>query len=156
MLDLAIYFWIHLLGVAIWVGGALLMPLVILPAVQALEPPARPQFMAAFSQRFTPWVFASIAAVVVTGILQTGRMYGFAYLLGVNVLVIKIIVAVLMIANGFYVGVILARKAVALAPAPGSAPTPEFLKTQRSLGRHAWVQAGLGVIVLFLVGLLTA
>lgn len=155
-LYIAILFWFHLMGIVLWVGGSLLMPLAILPSVQALEPAARPKFLAAFGKRFGQISGIAVPVVIVTGILQTGQIYGFAYLNGINVLVIKIIVAVLMIANGIYLGVVLAQRAVALAPAPGTPPSPEFLKTQRLLGMHAWVQAGLSVLVLLLVGLLTA
>ncbi|MBI4771235.1 MAG: hypothetical protein HY784_12710 [Chloroflexi bacterium] len=153
---LAVLFWFHLLGIAIWVGASLLVPLVVLPTVQGLDPPVRPKFMEAFSRRSLPWISASIVVVVVTGILQTGRIFGFAYLLGINVLVIKIVVAALMIANGVYLGFGLSPKAAALTPAPGAPPSPEFLKTMRRLGMHSWIQAGMGVIVLLLVGLLTA
>ena len=152
---LAILFWFHLMGISIWVGGSILLPLVIAPALEALDPAARGKFMEAWSRKFTPWVAIAILVVVVTGILLTGRMFGFAYLLGVNVLVIKIIVAVLMIANGFYAGIVLSRKVMALAP-KGTPPSPEFLKAQRLLAMHSWIQAGLSVIVLLLAGLLTA
>jgi len=94
--------------------------------------------------------------VIVTGILQTGQLYGFAYLMGVNVLVIKIVVAVVMVANGFYVGVVLSRKSAALVPASGQPPSPKFLRTQRMLMMHGWIQAGLSVMILLLVGLLTS
>jgi hypothetical protein len=43
-----------------------------------------------------------------------------------------------------------------LAPAPGAPPSPEFLKAQRLLGMHGWIQAGMAVIVLLLVGILTS
>ncbi len=67
-----------------------------------------------------------------------------------------IVVAVLMMANGAYLGMMLPRRALALAPKPGTPPSLEFLKTMQQLELHSWVQAALGVVVLLLVGLLTA
>jgi len=150
---IAILFWFHLIGIAIWVGASLLMPLAILPSVQALEPPARMKFMGALSGRLLQLVVVSILVVVITGALQA---YGLKYVLGVNVLTIKIVVAVLMIANGLYLGYVLPRRAAALAPAPGTPPSPELLRVVRLQVMHAWIQAGLSVIVLLLVGILTA
>lgn len=153
---LAILFWFHLIGISIWVGASLLMPLAILPAALTLEPPARMKFIGALSQRLTRLIALAIVVVVITGILQTDRTYGLAYLLGINVLAIKVVVAVLMIANGFYLGTALPRRAAALAPAPGTPPSPEFLKVVRLQGMHGWIQAGMSVIILLLVGVLTA
>lgn len=153
---LAIFFWFHVMGIAVWVGGSFLMPLVIAPSALVLDPPARMQFMGALAGRLSRWIFLAIGVVIVTGILQTNQIYGLAYLFGFNVLAIKVVVAILMIANGYYLGVILPRRMMALAPAPGAPPSPEFLKVTRMQAMHGWVQAGLGVVVLLLVGVLTA
>ena len=154
---LAILFWLHLMGISMWVGASFLMPLVIVPSVQAgIDPPARLKFMLALADRLLRWILLSIAVVVITGSLQTDRIYGLAYLLGVNVLAIKVVVAVLMILNGVYLGRVLPRRLAKLAPTPGAPPSPEFLRVQRTQIRHAWIQAGLGVVVLLLVGILTA
>ena len=153
---LPILFWIHLVGVSIWVGASLLMPLVIVPAMQAVDAPARAKAMGAIAAKLNPYMLGSIVLVFLTGIEQTRRIYGFGYLLGVNALTIKILVALLMLANGAYLGNVLTRKVAELAPAPGTPPSPEFLRKQRSLVRHSWIQAAMGVIVLLLVGFLTA
>jgi uncharacterized membrane protein len=84
----------------------------------ALEPPARMKFMGELSRRMTRLMTLSILVVVVTGILQANQIYGLAYLLGVNVLSIKVVVALLMIGNGFYLGNTLPRQLMALAPPP--------------------------------------
>jgi len=154
---IAILFWFHEMGIAVWVGGSFLIPLVLLPSVQsAIDPSARLKFLLDLSGRLARWVILSIVVVVITGILQTDRIYGLTYLFGVNVLALKVIVAILMIANGLFIGLVLPRRMAALAPAPGTPPSPEFVKTQRTQVRHGWIQAGLGVIVLLLVGILTA
>ena len=151
---LAFWFWLHLIGVVLWVGASMLMPLVIMPAVQFLEPAARAGFTGNLGKRMLPILGASILAVLISGIEQTRIMYGFQYLMGVNTLTIKIFLFLLMAANGFYVGS-LTRKVASLSPQSG-APSPEFLKAQRSLMRHSWIQAGMSVVMLLIVGILTA
>lgn len=150
---LAISFWIHLIGISIWVGGSLLMPLVIQPAIMSLEPPSRMKPMAAISQKLTPLFAVSIVLTFLSGIYQSAIIFGLKW---PPVLIIKVIVAVLMMANGFYLGVVLARRVGTLAPAPGTPPSPEFLKAQRLLGMHGWIQAGMAVIVLLVTGILTS
>ena len=154
---LAISFWIHLIGISIWVGASLLLPLVIQPAIMSLEPPSRMKPLAAISQRLTPLVTLAIVLTFLSGLVQTFLRYGgFGIFMSVNTLSLKVFVAVLMMINGFYLSVFLARRIGTLAPAPGAPPSPEFLKAQRLLRMHSWIQAGMAVIVLLLVGILTA
>ncbi len=148
---LAVSFWIHFIGVTVWVGASFLMPLVILPAVNSLEPPSRMKPMAAISAKMMPWVTASIILVFLSGIVQTVMIFGSR---PSTTLIIKIVVAVLMLANGFYLGVVLTKRVGTLAPAPGTPPAPEFLKAQRLLIMHGWIQAGLALVILLIVGLL--
>ncbi|MBI5293663.1 MAG: hypothetical protein HY872_17440 [Chloroflexi bacterium] len=150
---LAFSFWGHILGISIWVGASLLVPLVINPVSMALEPPSRMKFMAEFSRRAVPWILGSAVLVFATGTLQ---FFLRQYSLGFNIITAKIIMALLMAANGYYVGVVLAARVGKLAPAPGTPPSPEFLKVQRMLVMHGWVQAGLAVVTVLLVAFLTA
>nr|MBI2905952.1 hypothetical protein [Chloroflexota bacterium] len=147
---LAFSFWGHILGISVWVGASLLVPLVINPVSMALEPPSRMKFMAEFSRRAVPWIMGSIVLVFATGTLQ---FFVRHYSLGFNIITAKIIMALLMAANGYYLGVVLAARAGKLAPAP---PSPEFLKVQRMLVMHGWVQAGMAVITVLLAGFLRA
>ena len=149
-------FWFHLIGVILWVGASMLMPLVYSPAILAIDPASRAKFMEAVSKRLSPVLFVSIIIVLLTGVEQTRRIYGFAYLLGLNTLTIKIFIFILMWANGIYLGTVLTKKVVELAPAPGQPPSEQFLRKQRSLAMHSWIQFGLSIVVLLLVGFLTA
>ncbi len=154
---LAISSWVHLIGISIWVGASLLLPLVIQPAIMSLEPPSRMKPLAAISQRLTPLVTLAIVLTFLSGLVQTWLRYGgFGVFMSVNILSIKVFVAVLMMANGFYLALVLSRRVGTLAPAPGAPPSPEFLKAQRLLGMHSWIQAAMAVIVLLLVGILTS
>lgn len=153
---LALSFWIHLIGVAIWVGVSILMPVLIMPILQMLEPPARMKFMSAWTPKAAPIINVAIVLVVLSGIALIGLKYGTYNVFGLNVLTAKLFVTFLMMANGIYVGVVLAKRIGTLAPAPGTPPSPQFLKTQRMLNMHSWVQFGLAILVLLLVGFLTA
>lgn len=158
---LAIAYWIHLVGIVIWVGVSLLMPIVITPTLGALEPPQRAKFMAAWSPKAAPIINGAILLVLGSGIAQIPLKFGTWNVFNFNNLpsiffMIKLFGAALMMGNGVYLGVVLAGKLGKLAPAPGTPPTPEFLKTQRMLEMHSKIQAGLAIFVLLLVGLLTA
>ena len=153
---LALSFWIHLIGVAIWVGVSILMPVLIMPILQTLEPAARMKFMSAWTPKAAPIINVAIVLVVLSGIALIGLKYGTYNVLGLNVLTAKLFVTILMMANGIYVGVVLAKRIGTLAPAPGTPPSPQFLKTQKMLNMHSWVQFGLAILALLLVGFLTA
>lgn len=150
---LAISFWVHFISAVLWVGGSLITPLAISPALGSLEPPARLKAMATFSAKMMPLYIASMVLILLSGGIQIGA-YGYYSSRSATVLTIKLIVVLLMIANGIYLGAGLSRRVVATAPAPGTPPSPEFLKVQKSLVRHGWIQAAMGIIVLLVTGLL--
>jgi uncharacterized membrane protein len=145
---LAISFWVHFVTAVLWVGGSLITPLAIMPALGALDPPARLKAMATFSAKMMPIYMSSIVLILISGGIQMSA-YGSSTTLN-----IKLIVVLLMIANGLYIGLGLSKRIMATAPAPGTPPTPEFLKAQRSLVRHGWIQAAMGIIVLLVTGFL--
>ena len=60
---------IHLSAVVIWVGGMFFAYTALRPAAaQTLEPPFRLKLWVATFQRFFPWVWAAIIAILVTGL----------------------------------------------------------------------------------------
>ncbi len=148
---LALSFWLHFVGAVIWVGGSLLMPLAVQPGLATLEPPARFKPTMAITQKMVPLYIGSILLVFASGIYQTIIVFGGKPNVTLSV---KIFIALLMLANGIYLA-ILGRKMGTLAPA-GGPPSPEFMKTQRSLVRHGWIQFGMGILILLVVGFLRA
>ena len=61
---------LHLLGVIVWVGGMFFAHMALRPAaVEVLEPPLRLPLMKRTLDRFFPWVWASIAAILSSGYL---------------------------------------------------------------------------------------
>lgn len=152
---LAISFWVHFVAAVLWVGGSLITPLVISPALGSLDPPARLKAMAIFSSKMMPIYMGSMLAILISGGIQIGA-YGYYDTRSSMVLSIKLFVVLLMIANGMYLGMGVSKRLMATAPAPGTPPSPEFLKVQRSLVRHGWIQAAMGIIVLLVTGFLRA
>ena len=51
---IALSFWLHLLGILIWAGTALIMPLVAWPATLVLDPEHQQRYKDAFLARLTP------------------------------------------------------------------------------------------------------
>jgi uncharacterized membrane protein len=58
---------LHILGAVVWVGGMFLAYMVLRPAAGALEPPARLSLWRGVFERFFPWVWASIVALLLSG-----------------------------------------------------------------------------------------
>ena len=58
---------LHILGAVVWVGGMFLAYVVLRPAAGMLEPPARLALWRGVFERFFPWVWASIAALLLSG-----------------------------------------------------------------------------------------
>jgi uncharacterized membrane protein len=65
----AFWLFLHVSGVVIWVGGMFFAHQCLRPvAAQQLQPPQRlPLWVGVFS-RFFPWVWASVAAILVSGL----------------------------------------------------------------------------------------
>lgn len=65
---------LHLLSIVVWVGGMFFAYMVLRPAAaQLLEPPQRLTLWAGTFGRFFPWVWASIAFILISGLyMMTG------------------------------------------------------------------------------------
>lgn len=60
---------LHLLGIIVWVGGMFFAYMALRPAAaQLLEPPQRLTLWAGTFGRFFPWVWASVALILVSGL----------------------------------------------------------------------------------------
>jgi len=58
---------LHILGAVIWVGGMFFAYVVLRPYAGTLEPPDRLALWHGVFRRFFPWVWASIAALLISG-----------------------------------------------------------------------------------------
>jgi uncharacterized membrane protein len=68
---------LHVLAVVIWVGGMFFAYMCLRPvAASQLEPPARLTLWSGVFARFFPWVFASIAIILATGLWMVYAVFG--------------------------------------------------------------------------------
>lgn len=68
---------LHLLGIVIWVGGMFFAHQILRPvAADLLEPPLRLPLWVGVFKRFFPWVWVSVALVLVSGLLMMKVMGG--------------------------------------------------------------------------------
>ena len=92
---MALFLLLHVLSVVTWVGGMFFAYMALRPvAASVLEPPQRLTLWAGVFGKFFPWVWASVATILLTGLallMVMGRMphYALAMLvLGVAMMLI--------------------------------------------------------------------
>jgi uncharacterized membrane protein len=70
---------LHVLGVVVWVGGMFFAYMALRPvAASVLEPPQRLTLWAGVFGRFFPWVWASVALILLTGLHMLMLLGGMA------------------------------------------------------------------------------
>lgn len=160
---------LHLVAMAYWAGGVFVYALAITPSLTALGPAERGKFTKAFLQRFGSLTMIAVAVVALSGMFLTNRLMGFSALFNTrfgNIILAKIILVLVMLANGAYISSVLGRKLASFGPPPaamepgGSAsagpppgPPPELVKVQGRMVTMGWVQVILMLAKLFLMSL---
>ena len=147
MSALQMYFALHMIGLTIWVGQALLLPIVIIPAVKSLEASGQMKFWEVFTKRYIPWFVGAGLVVGITGLLQTLSPDLWEEMDGNGMLILKHAVIIPLIATSIYVWFFLAKKL-------GKTDTDKT-KLWGQFVVFAWVQLTLSVAVLVITGLLT-
>ncbi len=151
----AVLFWLHLIGITLYVGSHLLRVLVVWPALRVLEPSAAQRVKDAFLARQTPVTAIAVPTILVTGILQIQALFGFAYLLSVNPLTLKLLVSFLIVnVSGYEIRT--RNQMVPLRSASDVASLARLKALQQRETVASWIQVGLIVLVFLLVGLLTS
>ena len=68
---------LHVLSVVVWVGGMFFAYMALRPvAASVLEPPLRLRLWAGVFGKFFPWVWASVALILLTGLYMLMKMGG--------------------------------------------------------------------------------
>lgn len=68
---------LHVMAVVIWVGGMFFAYMALRPVAAAqLEPPPRLRLWVGVFGRFFPWVWASIAVILITGFWVIFKIFG--------------------------------------------------------------------------------
>lgn len=143
---------VHLLATAAWIGGMVFIKAILAPSLAVLEPPQRGRVMAGVARRFTILAWTSTALLAVTGILKSPAGLLGDTTTGVGLLLtVKVALFGAMVVVGSVITFGVAPKLVALAPAPGSAPGPAWVRAQRTLDALSGVNALLGLAILGIV-----
>lgn len=142
----------HLLATVAWIGGAIFMNLVLTPALNAIDPPARGKLMAAISKRFTIIAWSSIVVLAITGYQKTppGMLFDTTVDYGIT-LTIKHVLFLALIVIASFIMFVFVPKINALAPKPGERPSEEFLQAQKMVPRLSLTGLFLGIAVLLCV-----
>ncbi len=142
----------HLLATATWIGGMIFMKAILLPSLAVLEPPQRGRLMGAVARRFTVLAWTSVVLLAATGFLKApdGLLGDTTTDVGV-LLTVKLALFAGMVVVGLAITFGVAPKLVALAPTPGAAPSPAFLKAQKALDGLSAVNALFGLAILGIV-----
>ena len=125
----------------------MLLPIVIIPAVKALEDAGQLKFMETFTRKYIPWFIGAAVVMILTGVMQILSPDLWEEMDGNMVLIIKHVVIIPLLATTIYVWFFLGRKL-------GKADTDKA-KLWGQFKVFAWVQLTLGVSVLIITGLLT-
>src|SRR6185295_17408470 len=62
--------WIHLIAAVTWIGGMVIVTLVIVPVLSSRDPSQRAELLQAVGERFSMVVWACIIVLLMTGILN--------------------------------------------------------------------------------------
>lgn len=155
MIAQTIINFLHLIATVTWIGGAIYMNLVLMPALNAIEPPARGKLMGAAAKRFTVLAWSSIIVLLVTGYMKTptGMLLNTTETYGIT-LTVKHLLFLAMAGIGALITWGIVPKMNALAPKPGEKPSSEFVKVQKLLPKLSVTAMIFGIVVLLCVVLL--
>lgn len=150
----ALSHFLHILGTVIWVGGILMVLLVILPSAKAAieETPMLGKLMKEVTQRFTLLANTSIFLLLATGALLFWTNNNYTSVLDQRntwnlVIYLKILLVAAMVTIHFYRGLILNQKIAKSSTTANEAQTASLKKFSLDLVK---TNLALGVSVLML------
>ena len=77
---MTLFLLLHVLSVVVWVGGMFFAYMALRPvAASVLEPPQRLTLWAGVFGKFFPWVWASVATILLTGLALLMKMGGMPH-----------------------------------------------------------------------------
>ncbi len=104
---------LHVLGVVVWVGGMFFAYLALRPvAASVLEPPQRLTLWAGVFGKFFPWVWASVALILLTGLHMLMKIGGMAAPHYAMAMLVLGVVMMLIFAHVFFAGYKKLKRAV--------------------------------------------
>lgn len=154
MLDSFVNF-LHLMATALWIGGAAYSHFILIPSLKEIDPQQSGKLQGIVAKRFSILAWGSILTLIVTGILKTpsDMMLDASSDMGQILFVKHLLIAVILVV-GVTIGAYVVPNMRKHAPAPGEAPSPDFLAFRNRLGRFATINLVLGVLVVFCASML--
>jgi len=168
LVTLSLSHFLHLMATVVWIGGIVMILLVILPgAKESIESaPKIKRLMKEIARRFTPMANISILIVILTGNVIAFYDKRFTALLEFNnpwnsVMLLKHFLVVVMVIIHFYRGLLLNPKICRLSSkiselevaSPLSSRVAKFQKFSLDLVK---VNLVLGIMVLMMTGILSS
>jgi uncharacterized membrane protein len=154
---LTLSFWLHMLATVTWVGGLVVVSLVILPiARRSLGEESYPKFLRAVNKRLDPIGWFGLAVLTVTGLIQMSANPNYEGFLAVNnpwarAILLKHIAFLFIIAFSAYqtwtLTPALERAALRQARGKDNPEAPQLQRRERNLMRANLV---LSLVVLLL------
>lgn len=146
---------VHILATTVWLGGAIMLKMVIEPSLKKIDPGQAGKLMGLIAPRFSGIAWTCILLLIITGLIKTpagmladttsdtGIILGLKHLLILGVIVVGILIIAVPV-----------RRMRRLAPAPGTAPSGDFRKAQKLLNRLSMTSTILGVLIVGLASFL--
>jgi uncharacterized membrane protein len=162
---LAISYFFHLIATVIWIGGLVLMVILVWPEVSRslAENPARYRLLSRLRHRFTPWANFSLVMLIVTGLIQmSGNKNYVGVLQFSNDWAKAILLKHIAVAGMIVCGLILqftvtpALERASLLAEKGKGDPTEWAKLRRREVRLTWINVLLGMAVLAFTAWATA
>lgn len=164
-LFLAVSYFFHLVATIVWVGGLVMMVVLVWPEVsRALaEKPELYALLTRLRKRFVPWTNLSLAVLVMTGFVQMSADPNYKGFLQFSndwskAILLKHIAVIGMVACGMFLqlGVSPALERATLLLERGKGDPAEWQRLRRQEVRLTWLNAALGILVLAFTAWATA
>jgi copper transport protein len=150
--------WVHLLAVALWVGGLVQLTFTLLPALAPLGGPPRTRLLAALVPRFSWIAGPSLAVIVLTGLYQTVRLSdGWRALVEEawgRALALKLVLFAALALLGAFNLLIVSPRLRRLAGRLDRPARETAAAVRLHFRRAVMAEVGLAVLILFVVGVL--
>lgn len=134
---------LHVLAATVWVGGMFFAYMALRPAAGGLDAAARLALWRGVFDRFFPWVWGAVAALLVTGYWLTFGLFGGFAAVGVHVHVMQVVAWAMMLKYAFIYFVPYRRLGAALDRGEPPAAAVELGRIRRLMA----INLSLGLIV---------
>lgn len=150
--------WLHLLAVAVWVGGLVQLGVTVLPSLSPLGGPPRTRLLAGLIPRFSLLAGASVAVIIASGIYQTLRLIGgwsaFTDETWGRALLIKLALFVPLLALAAFNLLVVRPRLAGLAGRLDQSAREAAARLRAGFRRAVLAEAGVAVVILAVVGVL--